>query len=90
MSPGERKFRVWAAFGNFQSSLEAEPEFGGEIRAGQVYQLHGRLYEDSNGDPLVKLWFEHLGSVGQYEAFKERNPDQPGGRPLGKRQMTSR
>jgi hypothetical protein len=81
---GSHKFTVHAAFGTFARSLEGDPVFSGEVRAGRVYQLYGRRYEDNNGDPFVKLWLEELGSISQYKEFKERNPDQPGGRPLSK------
>ena len=87
---GKHTFKVWTAHGNFGSSLQADPQFSAELGAGQVYQLHGRLYEDSNGDPFVKLWIEHLGTRAQYDAFRERYPDEPGGRPLSKRRMTAR
>jgi len=87
---GQHTFKVWTAHGNFGRSLQADPQFSAELQAGQVYQLHGKLYEDSNGDPFVKVWIEHLGSVAQYNAYHERNPDGPGGRPLSKRQLTAR
>jgi len=87
---GPHTFKVWSAFGNFGRSLEGDPQFSAELRAGQVYQLYGKVYEDSNGDSLVKVWIEHLGSVAQYDAFRERHPDEPAGHPLSKRQMTAR
>jgi len=87
---GTHTFKVWSAQGNFGSSLQADPQFSAELRAGQVYQLHGKVYEDSNGDPFVKVWVEHIGSVAQYDAFRESHPDEPGGRPLSKRRMAAR
>lgn len=87
---GTRTLKVGCAFGNFLSSQQADPEVKGELRAGQVYQLHGKLYEDSNGDPFVKVWLEPLGSRAQYDAFRASYPDEPGGRPLGKRRMSMR
>lgn len=87
---GQHTFKVWSAFGNFGHSQEADPQFSAELRAGQVYQLHGKVYEDSNGDSFVKVWIEHIGSVTQYDAFRERHPDEPGGHPLSKRQMAAR
>ena len=87
---GTRTLRVACAFGNFQSSKQADPKLTSEFLAGQVYQLHGKLYEDSNGDPFVKVWVEHLGSRAQYDSFRERYPDEPGGRPLSKRRMFER
>jgi hypothetical protein len=87
---GTRTLKVGCAFGNFLTSQQADPVVQGELRAGQVYQLHGKLYEDSNGDPFVKVWLEPLGSRAQYDAFRESNPDEPGGRPLGKRRMAGR
>jgi hypothetical protein len=87
---GQHTFKVFTSHGNFHSSLEADPQFSAELRAGQVYQLHGKVYEDSNGEPFVKVWIEHIGSVAQYNAYHERNPKGSGGRPLSKRQLTSR
>lgn len=87
---GPHTFKVWSAMGNFGSSLEADPQFSAELRAGQVYQLYGKTYEDSNGDAFVKVWIEHIGSVAQYDVFRERHPDEPGGRPLSKQRMTAR
>ena len=87
---GTRTLKVGCAFGNFLTSQQADPEVRGDLLAGQVYQLHGKLYEDSNGDPFVKVWLEPLGSRAQYDAFRERYPDEPGGRPLAKRRMTAR
>ena len=87
---GTRTLKVACAFGNFLSSKEADPKVTSEFLAGQVYQLHGKLYEDSNGDPFVKVWVEHLGSRAQHDAFRVSHPDEPGGRPLSKRQMNGR
>jgi len=87
---GTRTIKVACAFGNYASSKQADPKVTSEFLAGQVYQLHGKLYEDSNGDPFVKVWVEHLGSREQYDAFRKRYPDEPGGRPLSKRQMSAR
>jgi hypothetical protein len=87
---GPHTFKVWSALGNFGHSLEADPQFSAELRAGQVYQLYGKTHEDSNGDAFVKVWIEHIGSVRQYDAFRERHPDEPGGRPLSKQRMTAR
>ena len=66
------------------------PEAMAEVRAGRVYQLHGRRYEDNNGEPFVKLWLDELGSIEQYKAFKEDHPDEPGGRPLSRNRMLAR
>lgn len=87
---GTRTLKVGCAFGNFLSSQQADPEVTGELRAGQVYQLHGKLYEDSNGKNFVKVWLEPLGSRATYDAFRESHPDEPGGRPLSKRRMAAR
>jgi hypothetical protein len=87
---GLHTFKVWTALGNFGSSLEADPQFSAELRAGQVYQLYGKTYEDSNGDTFIKVWIEHIGSVAQYDVFRERHPDEPAGRPLSKQRMTAR
>lgn len=86
---GTRTLKVGCAFGNFLSSKQAGPKVTSEFQAAQVYQLHGKLYEDSNGDPFVKVWVEHLGSRTQYDAFRASHPDEPGGRPLSKRRMTA-
>jgi len=85
---GTRTLNVACAFGNFLTSKQAEPKVTSEFLAGQVY--HGKLYEDSNGDPFVKVWAEHLGSRAQYDAFRKRHPDEPGGRPLSKQRMSAR
>jgi hypothetical protein len=87
---GQHTFKVWAALGNFGHSREGDPQFSADLRAGHVYQLYGKVYEDSNGDSFVKVWVEHIGSIAQYDAFRERHPDEPGGRPLSQRQMTGR
>jgi hypothetical protein len=87
---GQRKFTVLAMYGNFLASLNGDPQFSAEVRAGRVYQLHGRRYQDNNGDTFVKLWLDELGSIEQFKAFKENHPDQPGGRPLGKNRMLAR
>lgn len=86
---GQHKFTAHAAFGNFARSLEADPEFDGQVRAGRVYQLYGKQYEDSNGKPFVKLWLDEVGSISQFQEFRERNPDGLDGRPMSKRRLTS-
>jgi hypothetical protein len=87
---GPHTFKVWAAYGNSGRSLEGDPQFSAGLESGQVYQLYGKVYEDSNGDSFVKVWIEHIGSIAQYDAFRERHPDEPAGRPLTRRQMTAR
>lgn len=87
---GPHTFKVWSALGNYGHSREGDPQFSAELHAGQVYQLLAKVHEDSNGDSFVKVWIEHIGSVAQYDAFRERHPDEPGGRPLSKQRMTAR
>ncbi len=84
---GQHKFTAYAAFGNFGNSLEGDPEFTGEVHAGQVYQLNGKQYEDSNGKPFVKLWVEEIGSVKEFQAFRERNPEGLDGRPMTRQRL---
>jgi hypothetical protein len=86
---GQHKFTAHVAFGNFAKSLAGDPEFSGEVRAGRAYQLYGKRYEDSNGQPFVKLWLEEIGSIRQFEEFRERNPDGLDGRPMTKRRLTT-
>jgi len=86
---GQRKFTAFVSFGNFGNSLEADPEFNGDVHADRVYQLFGKQYEDSNGKPFVKLWLEEIGSVAEFEAFRKRNPESLDGRPMNRQRLFS-
>jgi hypothetical protein len=86
---GQRKFTAHAAFGNFGNSLEADPEFTGDVHAGRVYQLYGKEYEDSNGKSFVKLWIDEIGSVAQFEAYLKRNPEGLDGKPMTKQRLVA-
>ena len=85
--PGKHKFTAYITFGNFGNSLGADPEFAGEVQAGRVYQLYGKQYEDSNGKPFVKFWMDEIGSVKEFQAFRERNPDGLDGRPMTRQRL---
>lgn len=84
---GQRKFTAYVTFGNFGNSLEGDPEFSGEVLAGRVYQLYGKQYEDSNGKPFVKLWMDEIGSVKEFQSFRERNPDGLDGHPMTRQRL---
>jgi hypothetical protein len=86
---GQHKFTAFVAFGNSARSLEGDPELVTDVRAGRVYQLYAKQYADSNGKPFVKLWLEEIGSVTQFQEFRERIPDGLDGRPMTKRRLSS-
>ncbi len=94
--PGTRTFDVAVIFGrnDWVKSPSEKPlgkpvQFSSEVQAGQVYQMYvKRGYHE--GRRYVKLWLERIGTLEEYEAFRQRHPKRSGGIPLSQDEMLTR